>query len=677
MIDAVRTGTFTLAAGGGDAAFALAAAVLLGVGAQWLASGLRVPSILLLLLFGFAVGPGAELIRGEPFLDVDTLTGPILLPLVGVAVAIILYEGGLTLRFRDLKGVGRTLTLLVSLGAFITGLIGAVAAYMLLDFGIPLAVLIGALLTVTGPTVIGPMLQHIRPAGGVGPILRWEGIVIDPIGAIAAVLVLEAILTGNPGEAFDQVAAAILMTLVVGGGLGVVAAVLLTEIIARFWVPERLQNPVSLMLVVVSYTAANAVQAESGLLTATVMGVWMANQRRSDTRHLLEFKENLSVLIISLLFIALASRVKLDQLRDLDWWGLAGFVAVLIVLARPISVFASSLGSGLSIRERVFLSLMAPRGIVAAAVASVFALTLEQATNPDGTPLVENAGKLAPIVFGVIVGTVLFYGIAAPIAARVLGVSDQNPQGVLLIGASRFARALAGVLKARGARVLLIDSNRGNVTAARMAHLDCAYGSVLEEITFESLDLRGIGRAFALTPNAEVNALSLQRCERVFGRAGVYTLPTRPEKPKKPKPDAPSPAESSNATNETDKPKPKSSNAAVAIKTSNARQLFSGHADLSTLERRHAEGWVIKATNISEEFPFADFRRLYGPSALVLFVVARDGEIQIATAGKTPTATAGQTVVAMVDPEDLLPFVPVPADEPEGDDTPETTPAKD
>jgi len=643
---AAAPGAVTLGAGAGEAAIALAAAITLGVGAQWIASLIRVPVIVLLLLLGFAAGPGAAMLRGgEPLLNVDELTGPVLLPLVSLAVGIILYEGGLTLRFRDLKGVGRTLTMLVSVGALITGAVGALAAHFLLDFGVSLSVLIGALLTVTGPTVIGPMLNQIRPAGGVGPILRWEGIVIDPIGAIGAVLVLEAILTGNPGDALDEVAIAIAKTLVVGGGLGALAALALTEMIARFWIPERLQNPVSLMLLAMAYTLSNSVQAESGLLMATVMGVIMANQTRCDIRHLLEFKENLSVLIISLLFIALASRIPLEDLRELDWAGLAAFVGVLIVVARPLSVAASTFGSTLTIRERLFLAFMAPRGIVAAAVASVFALTLEQASGPDGAPLVEGAGRLAPVVFGVIVGTVIFYGISAPIAARVLAVSDQDPQGVLFIGASRFARTLAGTLKARGVRVLLVDSNRGNVNAARMAGLDCVYGNVLDDMVFERLDTRGIGRAMALTPNPEVNTLALQRFERVFGRANVFTMPARPEKPRK-------------AADEKGR-----------TQTPHGRRLFSGEIDLSTVDRRSAEGWVIKATTLSDEFSFKDFRTLYGPGALVMFAIGRDGELTIFSTDRAASAAAGQTVVAMVDPDDLLPAFALPTGD--ADDQPD------
>jgi NhaP-type Na+/H+ or K+/H+ antiporter len=620
-----------------DAAFALAAVVVLGVGAQWAAWRLRVPSILLLLILGFAVGPGAALLRGgEPLIDVDALTGPILLPLVGIAVGIILYEGGLTLRFSDLKGVGRTLTMLVSVGALITGVIGAIAAHFLLDFPVSLAILIGALLTVTGPTVIGPMLNHIRPAGAVGPILRWEGIVIDPIGAIGAVLVLEAILTGNPGEAFGEVAFAIVKTIVVGGGLGALAAVILMEMMGRFWIPERLQNPVSLMLVVACFTLSNAVQAESGLLATTVMGIIMANQRRSEIRHILEFKENLSVLIISLLFIALASRVKLEQLQGLNWWGLLGFVGALIVFARPLSIIASTLGSGLTWRERVFLMFMAPRGIVAAAVSSVFALALAQATNDAGEPLVPDPDRLASITFGVIVGTVLFYGLTAPIAARVLGVSDSEPQGVLMVGASRLARAMGGLLKARGVRVLLVDTNRGNVNAARMEGLDCVYGNVLDDLDFERLDLRGIGRAVALTPNAEVNTLALQRFERIFGRANIYSIPTRPEKPRK----------------SVDDKKEKASK--TPKNSPHGRRLFAGDADLMTIEQRVARGWVLKATTLSEEFGFNDFRTLYGPAALVMFVIDREGDVEIVAAGKSATATPGQTVVALIDPDDLL-----------------------
>jgi NhaP-type Na+/H+ or K+/H+ antiporter len=626
-----------LAASPEGPAIAIAAVVALGIGAQWAAWRMRVPSILLLLLLGFAIGPGAAWLRGERLLDMEELMGPILLPLVGAAVAIILYEGGLTLRFRDLKGVGRTLTMLVSVGAFITGVIGAVAAYALLGLEPLLAVLIGALLTVTGPTVIGPMLAHIRPAGASGPILRWEGIVIDPIGAIAAVLVLEAILTGNPGEALDEVALAILKTIVVGGGLGLIAAILLMEMMARFWIPERLQNPISLMLVVVSFTASNLVQAESGLLAATVMGIVMANQRRADTTHILEFKENLSVLIISLLFIVLASNVRLEQLQMINLWSLAGFVAVLIFVARPLAVAASTLGSGLRWQERAFIALMAPRGIVAAAVASVFALTLQNATGIDGEPLVSGAERLAPITFGVIVGTVLFYGILAPIAARTLGVSDSDPQGALIIGASRFARAVGGLLASRGTRVLLVDTNRGNVSAARMEGLDCVYGNVLDDLVVERLDLRGIGRVLALTPNAEVNTLALQRFERDLGKANTYTMPTRPERPKKAADEKPANAKAS----------------------PHGRRLFSGDADLMTIEQRLSKGWVLKATSLSDEFTFDDFRTLYGPGAMVMFIVGRDGEVDIISAGKSPSAQPGETVVAMIDPEDLLmPFAP-------------------
>jgi NhaP-type Na+/H+ or K+/H+ antiporter len=651
----------TLAAGGaGEGALALLLIAVLGVGAQFLAWRVGLPSILLLLAFGFAVGPGAALTLGQPILDPDPLFGDLLFPLVGLCVGLILYEGGLTLRAREIKGVSRVVFMLVSVGALVTWGIAALGAYFLLDLSLELSLLLGAILIVTGPTVVGPLLQHIRPSGQSGPVLRWEGIVIDPIGAVAAVLVLETLLAGNPAEAPVEVILALVRTVVVGGGLGLLSAGVLVVFLDRYWIPEQLQNPVSLMLAVASYTVSNMLQAESGLLATTVMGVALANQRRVDVRHILEFKENLRTLIIASLFIVLGARITPDDLRMVDWSRAAGFLAVLVLIARPVSVWISTIGAGLSLKERLFMSWMAPRGIVAASVSSVFALSLAEA-RPE-----SQATILVPLTFSVIVGTVCVYGLTASFVARALGVSDQDPQGLLVIGASPVARSISAVLKRHGVTVHLVDTNRGNVTAARMANLGVSYGNVLEDLFFEELDLRGVGRVIAMTPNDEVNTLALQRFEHRLGKANLYRLPARPEKKEKAKTKT-APAETTPAKSAPARTGPAPSPSVDAdpgrsATVTTGRRLFNSSIDLSLLEKRLASGWVIKATSISAEFTMQEYHTLYGDEAVPMFAISGEGDVQIAVAGKAMTAEPGSKVIALVNPESLFMFAPMGSD---------------
>ncbi len=644
-MDGIAQHITTLAAAGtGEAGFAVLLIVALGVGAQWLAWRIKVPSILLLLAFGFAVGPGWALSTGEPLLDPDHLFGDLLLPLVGICVGLILYEGGLTLRARDIKGVSRVVFTLVSLGALATWIVAAIGARFILGLSLELSALLGAILIVTGPTVVGPLLRYIRPAGQSGPILRWEGIVIDPIGAVAAVLVLEVILAGNPAEAPLTVAVALLKTVVVGGGIGLASALFLLAFLDKFWIPEHLQNPVSLMLVVVAYGVSNTFQAESGLLATTVMGVFLANQRRVDLRHILEFKENLSVLIIASLFIVLAARITPADLDRVHWPLVIVFLLVLVLIARPLAVWLSTIGAGLSWRERLFMSWMAPRGIVAAAVASVFSLALEEA-RPE-----SDAAMLVPLAFLMIVGTVTVYGLTASPVARILGVSDQDPQGIFIVGASPVARSVASVLKRHAVPVAMVDTNRGNVTSGRMAGLNISYGNILEEVFFENLDLRGMGRVIAMTPNEEVNTLALQRFTHEFGKANLYRLPARIDKKEKPR----TRTEDSKSIPEKIRTGSVDLEPLQSHSSSTGRRVFDTGIDLTTLEKRLASGWVIKATSISDEFTYDDYHTLYGDEAVPMFVIHADGDVTIAVAGKKPTAEPGSKIIALVNPESLF-----------------------
>jgi NhaP-type Na+/H+ or K+/H+ antiporter len=581
--------------------------LVLGIGAQWLAWRLRVPSILLLLGVGFLAGPATGLLHP------DALFGELLLPVVSLSVGLILFEGGLSLRLADLRQIGWPLWSLVSVGALVTWALASGAAYTLLGMGGGVALLLGSILVVTGPTVIGPLLRHIRPAGRVAAIAHWEGIVIDPVGAVLAVLVYEALAVAPSTGALAAIQAAapqLGTTLLVGlaaGGVGALAAI---EVLRRFLVPDFLQSPLLLTLVAFAFTLSNLVQAESGLLAVTLMGVILANQRLVPVRHLVEFKENLRVLLIAALFILLAARVAPRDLLALGWRGPL-FVAFLVTVARPVSVFLATLGSGLELRERIFLAWLAPRGIVAASVASVFALR----TGDSGAGLV-------PATFLVIVGTVAVYGLTAGPLARGLGLSNPNPQGIVFAGAHPLARAIAVAVRSAGFPILLIDNNRGNAAAARLAGLPTEYTSILSEQALDGVFESGLGRLLALTPDDEVNALAALHFREVFERAEVYQLPPR---------------------------KGGSPRLEGAPPHLRGRYLFAEGASYDELEGRLASGEVVKATKLGPEFDLEAFRALY-PGALPLFVVNETGNLLVCVADKAPAPRAGQTVISLVKP---------------------------
>ncbi len=584
----------------------LTAVFVLGIGSQWMAWRVRVPSILLLLVTGFTVGPVAG------WLDPDELLGELLFPIVSLSVAIVLFEGSLNLRLSELRGVGGALRNILTAGVLITWLVVTAAAYWILQFEFSISLLLGAMLTVTGPTVVGPMLRLIRPTGKVSPIARWEGIVVDPIGAVLAVLVLETIeplRSSAFGEAISEAGVGLVETVVIGGLLGGLTAMFLAAMLKRHWIPDHLQSPVTLMLVLAAFVISNLLKHESGLLTVTVMGVLLANQQSVVIKHILEFKENLTILLISSLFILLSARVELADFASLSWRGPV-FVAAVILIARPASIFLSTIGTDLSLQEKVFLSWLAPRGIVAAAVASVFALRLG-----------ETGAGLVPATFLVIVGTVVVYGLTAFPLARKLGLATANPQGVLIASAHPGARAIGHAVQDAGFSVVLVDTNPENIQAARMEGLPTFYANILSERAIEELDLGGIGRFLALTSNDEVNSLASMHFSEVFGRSRVYQLP---------------PIHSSHRTG-------------TAGHILQGRLLFDADATFERLDGSFEAGAVVKTTSLSDEFPYETFQERYGDTALLLFTVPKPGQLVVVTPDKNLTPKSGDKVIALVD----------------------------
>ncbi len=588
----------------------LAIVTVLGIAAQWLAWRFRLPSILILLLFGFAAGPLTGM------LSPDHLLGPSLMPFVALAVALILFEGGLSLRLGELPRIGGTIRNLVTVGALLTFVAASTASWWIFDLDPSLAVLFGSILVVTGPTVVFPLLRHIRPTGRVGAVLRWEGIVIDPVGATLALLVFEVLLARGGLAVMSAIAEVLVKTLVLGVALGLAGGVALVALLRRYWIPEYLDSPTALAVIWGMFALSDYLQEESGFLTVTVMGIYLANQKVVSISHIVAFKENLKVIFLGALFILLSARIDTESLAAVEPARVLLFLLVLVVLVRPLAVLISGRGSGLNWRELAFLSVMAPRGIVAAAVASIFSLRLEEAGFP-------NAFLLVPLTFLVIVGTILVYGLGAPWVARRLGLSKADPNGVLLVGAQEWAVQMGVLLQTLGIRVVLVDSNPSHVAEARRAGLDAYTGDVLSNRVLEELDLDGIGASLALTSNNEVNSLCSLQFLEVFGRNSVYQLPFGAR----------------NHAGEAPDPRLR------------GRFLFRPELDFPTLERLFQQGGRLRTITLEAALDKAAETSLAQGQVIPLFVLRRTGQFQPVAADGSLDFSRGDTLVVLTSTE--------------------------
>lgn len=589
----------------------ITAIIALGILSYWIAWRIHLPAILVLLLVGFIAGPLTN------FLNPDKIFGDVLFPLISISVAIILFEGGLSLQIKELKETKEVVRNLVSIGVIVTWVIGLIAAYFILKLSFSLSLLLGAIIIVTGPTVIIPMLQHLHLVSRIGSVAKWEGIVNDPIGAILAVLMFEVIMLSGTQAAATIIVFGILKTIFIGVGLGIAGAYILIFLLKRYWIPDFLQNPGTLMIVVIIFAGSNVLQSESGLVAVTAMGIILANQKRVLIKHIIEFKENLRVLLISSLFILLASRLQISDLQYINFQSIA-FLGVLIFIARPAAVFLSTIGSKMNMRERIFLLWLAPRGIVAAAVSSIFAFEL---TNSG----IEEAYVLKPIVFLVIIGTVVLYGLTASPVAKWLKLAKPNPQGVLILGAHNWARAIAKILKEEGFQVCLVDTNWANISIARLEGMSTYYGSIVSEQIFDELDLAGIGKMVALTPNDEINNLAILHFMGIFDRSELYQL------------------------SHQDKDEKERNQISPHL---TGRILFNKEITYDYLTRRYDQGAKIKRIQLTEKFDFQTFQEYYRNNAVPLFVKTEDNELEVFALDNPPEPESRQTLICLVDEDE-------------------------
>jgi NhaP-type Na+/H+ or K+/H+ antiporter len=591
----------------------------LGLTAQWLAWRTRLPGILLLLVFGVLLGlfvqPDAYLVA---LTGGDETAGPeILFPLVSLAVAVIMFEGGLSLKLGELREAGGAALRLCTVGALVTMAGATIGAHYTLGFSWRLSCLLGAILIVTGPTVIGPLLRQIRPSRRVAATLKWEGIVIDPIGAVMAVLVFDQLILSRDEVSLAAAAFTLTGTIAVGTTLGAAGGAALTYAFRRFLVPDHLHGVASLSVGLLLFAISNHFAHESGLITVTVLGIWLANQQHFDIEHIVEFKEHLRTLLIGCLFIVLGSRVDLNDLAAIGWPGLL-FVGFLITIVRPVSAFVSLYRSPLNLSERAFISAVAPRGIVAAAVSSVFALEMERLSLADTIP---GSDQLATVTFLVIVGTVTVYGIAAAPLARWLGLAVQDTRGILIAGADDWVRDFAAELKSLEIPVVLVDTNFNKVDKANMAGMEAICANILNEHVQEDLPLSGIGRMMAMTQNDEVNSLAIRECRTTFDRSNLYQL-------------------SFDVAN--------SHHRRGMTKNLMGRELFGTGMTFSAIRELHHLGATFKATPLSDTFTFDSFTQLYGNSPKLLCVIDENGKLLVNTVDDPLQPEAGQTIITLV-----------------------------
>ncbi|WP_350293334.1 sodium:proton antiporter [uncultured Croceitalea sp.] len=503
----------------------LAGIIILGIIAQWVAWRLKLPAILPLILIGLLVGPiatlytedGAKLI--EPIWNGEKglFPGEGLYYFVSLAISIILFEGGLTLKRSEIANVGPVITKLITVGSVVTFFGAGVAAHYIFELSWQISFLFSALIIVTGPTVITPILRNIPLKKDVSTVLKWEGILIDPIGALVAVLVFEFISVGE-GSGYTQTALIEFgKILLFGTTFGFTFAHALAFAIKKNLIPHYLMNVVSLSVVLLVFVESDVFAHESGLLAVVVMGMVLGNMNLPNLKELLYFKESLSVLLISILFILLSANINIADLELLMNWKTAALFVLVVFLIRPLGVFLSTQGSNLRLNEKLFIGWVGPRGIVAAGIASLFGSKLLAKGEPG-------AEYITPLVFMIVLGTVLLNATTARIFAKLVGVFLKKSEGILIIGASKVSRLIANYLKKNKRHVVLIDNNQTNVEKAKSLGIEAMTANIYSDSLTDNIELNDMGYLMALTGNSDINRFAIDKFKKQFGENGAFRI---------------------------------------------------------------------------------------------------------------------------------------------------------
>lgn len=582
-----------------------------GVAAQWLAWRFQLPAIVLLLAAGALAGPVTGLVQP------DVQFAGLVQPLVAVAVAIILFEGGLTLNFHEISGTSKAVRRIVFIGAPIAFLLGAVNAYYVAELSLWPALIFAGILVVTGPTVIIPLLRQAKLAKRPAALLRWEAILADPLGALIAVFVFEAFLVASGQHHADTLLMRIALALLLGLAGGWFAGRALVWAFVNGHVPEYLKIPVILTTVIGTYAVSNAVLEESGLLTVTMLGLALGNSRIASLGEVKRFKEIMTILLVSGVFIILTASLEPSALVSAFEPRTLAFVMVLLFVVRPVSVWLATIGTGLSAKERLLVGWIAPRGVVAVAVSGLFAGLLVGRGIEDGA-------RLVPLAFSVVVVTVIAHGFSIAPLARALGLSSGGGAGFLIVGANRFTVALAEKFGQKEIPVLVSDRNWRRLRHARNAGVPTHYGEILSEVAEHTISLAPYSHLLAASDNDDYNALICTNFGPEIGRSEVLQI----------------------GRDDTEGAQHRQ-----LMVTLGGRPYLASCGGIEALDGLLAQGWKVSATTLSETYGKDRFLETRAPEAISLFLLSAGGKLRPEPDLSQDTLKAGDTVFSLVPPE--------------------------
>jgi NhaP-type Na+/H+ or K+/H+ antiporter len=588
-----------------NATLFFAAVGVIGMACQWLAWRLSAPPIVLLLFAGLVAGPATGVILPAKVL------GGLITPFVAAAVAIILFEGGLSLDFRGLRDASQAVRRVVIIAAPLIWALIALSAHFVVMLSWPTSTVIGGILVITGPTVVQPLLRHARLDMRTAAVLRWEAIVNDVVGTLFAVLAFEAFAGMRSGSGGLQIAARMAADTGVAAGLGYAMGKAISYAYRTTFMPEYLKVPTIFVAVLACFVAGNRIMDEAGLLAVMIMGVTIGNSRIASLTEIRRFKEHAAVLLVSGVFVVLTANISRAMLSLPDPRS-AIFAALLVFVIRPFGIALSTFGTNLAWRERLLIGWVAPRGVVAVAAAAVFGGALARAGVADGA-------RIPALVFAIVMCTVVLYSLTTVPFARWLGLASSAQPGVLIVGSNDWTVALAKVLKSLDVEVMIADSSWWRLKPARQAGVAVYYGEILAELTEHRLDHARFGHLIAATESDSYNTLVCTDLGPTFGRQHVFQIGRMKSQELDPRD--------------------------VAL-TLGGRTLMKAGYDLDSLTRRLGEGWDFRKTKLTDEFDLDRYRETLADESQLLFYLKPNGTLSFATVSPGPAPVAGDMVIS-------------------------------
>lgn len=582
----------------------------LGVGSQWIGWRFRIPAIVVMSIVGLLAGPIFGIINpADDF-------GELFKPIISIAVAIILFEGSLNLDFREVRGLGKPVMRIVTVGALLAWLLGSLAAHYVAGLSLAVAFVIGGLFIVTGPTVILPLLRQAKLKPRPAAILKWEGIVVDPFGALLSVFAFEIIVFIMEDDVTAGALLFFFMASILAGIIGYLLAKGLGFMFERGHVPEFLKSPVMFATVILCFTLADEIAHETGLLAVTAMGMTLANMHISSIGDMRNFKENISVLLVSTIFVMLTASLSVDTLLQILDLNIIAYVLLMLFVVRPLSIWLSTIGTDLSVGERILVGWIAPRGIVALTVAGYFASVLADAG-------FEDASILTSLTFALVFATVCAHGFSIGWLAKKFNLANEEQPGVLIVGGSSFSTGLANALRELNVPTMVTDSSWQRLETARKEGVPFMREEILSEQTDYHLDMTPYEYMVAASELDSYNALVCNTFIPEIGRNNLYQLTLHNRR---------------------------GDDLEAMGHTIGGRLLFNEQATWERLNEKVESGYVFRKTNITEQYTFNQYVKELHPETLLMFVLKRSKKIAFFTHKNKPKVETGDVVVSLMPP---------------------------